>query len=190
MKKVKTIFIAIGIFVLIILIIIFGTVFILVKKYSQKGVSDDTGNTYLNRAKEITGLNLDHGEVIKFLDSKGGFFGEGDVLLEIQYSNEDFKDIEEQISTRKYWKELPMKKKLREYLMGLDFEFPQCGHYLFYDRHSEADSHYDYKEMTKRPSIDFSVLISDSDAKKLFISKEIRREWFPYGDHSHTVILQ
>ena len=172
MKKMKTIFITIGVLVLIISIIIFGTIFMLVKKYSEKGLSNNTGEAYLDRAKEITGLDLDHGKVIKLLDTKGGFFGEGRVLLELQYSNKDYKAIEEQISAQKYWKELPMEEDLTEHFLGLDFEFPQNGYYLFYDRHSEADFHYDYKEMEKRSSMDFSVVILDNDAKKIIYMEE------------------
>lgn len=66
-----------------------------------------------------------------------------------------------------------MEEDLTEHLLGLDFEFPQNGYYLFYDRHSEADFHYDYKEMAKRHSMDFSVLILDDDAKKtIYIEKD------------------
>lgn len=60
-----------------------------------------------------------------------------------------------------------MKEDLAEYLLGLDFEVPKKGYYLFYDRHSEANFRYDYKAMKKRYSIDFSVLILDNDAKKI-----------------------
>ena len=49
----------------------------LVKKYSEKGISNNTGDAYLDRAKEITGLDLDHGKVIKLLDTKGGFLEKG-----------------------------------------------------------------------------------------------------------------
>lgn len=65
----------------------------LVKKYSEKGISNNTGDAYLDRAKEITGLDLDHGKVIKLLDTKGGFFGEGDVVLELQYSKKITKPL-------------------------------------------------------------------------------------------------
>ncbi len=173
MKKMKTIFIAICVLVLIILIIIFVTIFIGAQKYSEKSLFTDTGDVYLDRAKEITGLDLDHGKVIKLFDTKGGFLGEAKVLLELQYSNEDYKAIEEQISAQKYWKKLPLEDDLTEHLLGLDFELPQNGYYLFYDRHSEADFQYDYKKMKKRHSMDFSVLILDNDAKKIiYIEKD------------------
>lgn len=91
----------------------------------------------------------------------------------IQYSNENYKDIEEQISTQKYWEDLLVKEELKEHLLGLDFEFPQSGYYLFYDRHSEADFPYDYKKMTKRHSMNFSVIILDNDAKTIiYIEKD------------------
>lgn len=94
-------------------------------------------------------------------------------MLELQYSDEDYKFIEEQISTQKYWEELPIEKELAEHLLGLDFQVPQSGYYLFYDRHSKADFHYDYKEMTKRSSMNFSIIILDRDAKKIiYIEKD------------------
>lgn len=66
-----------------------------------------------------------------------------------------------------------MKEELTEHLLGLDFEFPQNGYYLFYDRHSEANSHYDYKEMDKRNSMNFSVLILDNDTQEvIYIEKD------------------
>lgn len=70
-----------------------------------------------------------------------------------------------------------MEEELTKHLMGLDLEVPENGYYLFYDRHKEADSHYDVEEMPKRSSMDFSVIISDRDGKKWFISKRTRREW-------------
>lgn len=97
-------------------------------------------------------------------------------MLELQYSDENYKDLEEQISTKEYWREFPMEEELTKHLMGLDFELPENGYYLFYDRHKEADSHYDVEEMPKRSSMDFSVIISDWDGKKWFILKRTRKE--------------
>lgn len=143
------------------------------KKYGgSSSASYDNGDVYIDRAEDITGLDLDHGEVNRLTDTKGGFFGEGDVLLELQYSQKDYQDIEDQIPAQKYWNKLPMEKELSEYLLGLDFEFPQNGYYLFYDRHSEVKSHYDYKEMKRRHSIDFSIIILDNDTQKLIYIEE------------------
>lgn len=158
-----------------VLIIIFVILFLFIVggKYSEKSSSTDMGNVYLSRAEKLTGLKLDYGKIIRCYDTKGGFFGEGKVLLEIQYSKEDYKVIEDQVSIQKYWKKLPMKEELTEHLLGLDFEFPQNGYYLFYDRHSEANSHYDYKEMDKRNSMNFSVLILDNDTQEvIYIEKD------------------
>ena len=66
-----------------------------------------------------------------------------------------------------------MNEELTKLLLGLDFEFPQSGYYFFYDRHSEATSHYDYKEMDKRHSMNFSVLILDNDTQDIiYIEKD------------------
>lgn len=142
------------------------------KKYGAADSDYENGKVYIDSAEDITGLDLDHGEVTRLTDTKGGFFGEGDVLLELQYSQEDYQDIEDQIFDQKYWKELPVEEELAEYLLGLDFEFPQNGYYLFYDRHKEADFPYDYKEIKKRHSIDFSVIILDNDTQKVVYIEE------------------
>lgn len=159
-----------------VLIIIFVILFLFIVggKYSEKSSSTDKkGDVYLSRAEKLTGLKLDYGKIIRCYDTKGGFFGEGKVLLEIQYSKEDYKVIEDKVSLQKYWKKLPMKEELTEHLLGLDFEFPQNGYYLFYDRHCEANSHYDYKEMDKRNSMNFSVLILDNDTQEvIYIEKD------------------
>ena len=168
MKTLKIILAAFGAAILIIAMTISVTIFIMAKKYGgSSSKSYDNGDVYIDRAEDITGLDLDHGKVARLNDTKGGFFGEGKVLLELQYSQEDFQDIEDQISTKKYWKKLPMEEELTERLMGFDFEFPQSGYYLFYDRHKEAKFHYDYKEIKKRHSMNFSVIFLDNEAKKL-----------------------
>lgn len=172
MKK-KVFFIAMCVLILFVLTIILVSLFIGDRKYSKKSSSTDRGNVYLSRAEKLTGLKLDYGKIIRCYDTKGGFFGEGKVLLEIQYSKEDYKVIEDQVSIQKYWKKLPMKTELTEHLLGLDFEFPPNGYYFFYDRHSEANSHYDYKEMDKRNSMNFSVLILDNDTQEvIYIEKD------------------
>lgn len=168
MKTLKIILAAFGAAILLIAMLIFVIIFIMAKKYGgSSSASYDNGDVYIDRAEDITGLDLDHGKVARLNDTKGGFFGEGDVLLELQYSDEDHKNIEDQIPAQKHWQELPMEKELTDRLMGFDFEFPQSGYYLFYDRHKEAKSHYDYKEIKKRHSIDFSVIILDNDTQKL-----------------------
>lgn len=146
MKTLKIIFAAFSAAILLIAMLIFVIIFIMAKKYGgSNSASYDNGDVYIDRAEDITGLDLDHGKVARLNDTKGGFFGEGDVLLELQYSDEDYKNIEDQIPAQKHWQELPMEKELTDRLLGLDFELPQSGYYLFYDRHKEAKSHYDYK---------------------------------------------
>lgn len=166
-KTIKIILITLIAVFLIISALVLLVIFIMFKKYGVPDSAYENGDVYIERAEDITGLDLDHGEVSRLTDTKGGFFGEGKVLLELQYSQEDYQDIEDQISTQKYWIELPMEEELTERLMGFDFEFPQSGYYLFYDRHRDAKSHYDYKEIKKRHSMNFSVLILDNDTKKL-----------------------
>lgn len=168
MKKVLIpILITLGILLFLGIAVVSVFIFMGYNEYGENNSSDTTESTYLPRAETYSGLQLKHGNVVRFSDTKGGFFGEGDVFLEIQYSQEEYKDIESQISTNEHWNELPMDEELSEHLLGFDFEFPQNGYYLFYDRHSEADSHYDYKEMPKRHSMNFSVTLLDRDTNKL-----------------------
>lgn len=161
----------IGVFVLLILVAILVAIILTSGKGDEEESTvhtDDTLEWVLDRAEKIAGTDLEHGEVVRFSDTHGGFLGDGDVFLELQYSDEDYKQIEEQISTqKKYLEELPMAEELARYLMGWDFEVPQSGYYLFYDRHSDADDRHDYKEMGERASRNFSVIILDQDAKKI-----------------------
>lgn len=138
-------------------------------KNRNNGEKKDMSNFYLKRAKEITNFNLDDGDIKRFTDTKGGFFGEGDALLELQYPYDKFQTFIENASTDNNWKELPVNKELQKYLMGLSFECPANGYYLFYDRHREAESHYDYKEMMKRHSRDFTVIFLDENTKRVTI---------------------
>lgn len=166
-KTIKIILMALLAAVLIISALVFLVIFIMFKKYGVPDSAFENGDVYIERAEDISKLDLDHGEVSRLTDTKGGFFGEGDVVLELQYSQEECQEIGDQVSTQKYWKELPMEKELADRLLGLDLEFPQSGYYLFYNRHREAKSHYDYKEIKKRASRDFSVLILDKNTNKL-----------------------
>lgn len=166
-KTIKIILIAILAAVLIVSSLVFLVILLMFKKYGVPDSAYENGDVYIESAEDITKLDLDHGEVSRLTDTKGGFFGEGDVVLELQYSDEDYQNMEDQISTQKHWKELPMEKDLAERLMGLDLELPQNGYYLFYDRYKDAKSHYDYKAAKKRHSMNFSVLILDKETEKL-----------------------
>ena len=66
-----------------------------------------------------------------------------------------------------------MKKELSKHLMGFGFEVPEIGYYLFYDRHREADNPYDTEKMWKHGSVDFSVVILDTnDSLVYYIEKD------------------
>ena len=161
MKKVKIILCLMLRSILIVISIIWLVVYIMdVNKDKKK---DSSANFYLSHAEKITGLDLDGGNIIKSIDTKGGFFGEGKALIEINYSPETFIDISKKVSVQKHWKELPMDEELSEHLLGFDFDLSEKGYYLFYDRNNEAKSHYEYKDLTKRHSFNFSVIILDED---------------------------
>ncbi len=144
-------------------------------EYHEDGKSVD--NDYLARAKKILGLDLGMEHVVRLSDTKGVFWGEGDALLELQYSHKEYKAIKEKLVTEKHWKKFPMKflsveALLSTYLLPLDFEMPKRGYYLFYDRHEKAASHYDYRKITKRGSMSFSVCILDDAADKIIYIEE------------------
>ena len=168
MKKVKIILCLVLSSILIIVSIIWLVVYIMdVNKNKKK---DSSANYYLSNAEKITSLDLDGGNIIKSIDTEGGFFGEGEALVEIKYSPDRFNDITKKVSVQKHWKELPMDEELEKHLLGLlglDFDLPEKGYYLLYDRHNEAKFHYDYKEMMNRHSINISVFILDEDIEKV-----------------------
>ncbi|MCH5253070.1 MAG: hypothetical protein J1F22_08895 [Lachnospiraceae bacterium] len=148
-------------------ILIFANI-ILIVMFMQKYLDTDFfTNDYLSKAERISNLDLDGGNIVKSIDTHGGFFGEGDTLVEIQYSSDKFNDIVKEISVQEHWGKLPMNEELEKYLLGLDFELPEKGYYLFYDRHNDAKFHYDYKAMMRRHSINFSFLIVDEDAEEV-----------------------
>ena len=76
------------------------------------------------------------------------------------------------ILSKEHWKKLPIKSLSEEDLLCdslllLNFEKPKKGLFLFYDRHKEASSPYDYNEMIKRDRMNFSAIFFDDDTKQI-----------------------
>ena len=143
-----------------------------VAKMEYHGDKTIVNNDYVSRIQRFSNLNLNQENIAEFSDSKGVFFEEGEVLLKFQYSNKEYKAVKGKILSKEHWKKLPIKSLSEEDLLCdslllLNFEKPKKGLFLFYDRHKEASSPYDYNEMIKRDRMNFSAIFFDDDTKQI-----------------------
>lgn len=115
-------------------------------------------------------------ELVREINTHGGFLGDGDYFIELNCSKLD--DTEIKIN----WKKLPVSEELQKPL-----ELKQCrgdgckdiyerynipnienGYYYFYDRHSDTTNYRNEELINERSSYNFSVGLYDVDHKTLY----------------------
>lgn len=128
-----------------------------------------------NNAISNLELNKDNCKILEEKDTHGGFLGDGDYFARIKCSK-----IEDKIN--KKWKELPISDELKEVTEMEHCDSKSCeniykrynipnienGYYYFKDRHSESTNTYDYKDINKRSSYNFTFAILDKDTNMIY----------------------
>ena len=114
--------------------------------------------------------NLSGGVVKSERDSHGGFHNDGCLQIIVQLpENYDTKDM----GNSPHWHSLPLTGSLHTFVCQPyddELTIPEIenGYYYFRDRHAESDDPYDYGELLKRYSFNFTLAIFDADTKKLY----------------------
>ena len=131
-------------------------------------------------SKEL-GIDAKGGRVISNEDTHGGFQGDGETFISIEYDN---KALEEEIKANPAWKALPLDKTSEALIYGTENEdgcigpflsdeeghplIPKIekGYYILIDRQSEKEG-----DILERYSFNFTFSIYDSHNDMLYFCK-------------------
>ena len=128
------------------------------------------GSDTLTTVSKECEMDLGGGTVESVGDSHGGFHGDGCLQIIVQLpENYDTKDM----ADNPHWRSLPLTGSLHTFVCqpydnALTIPEIKKGYYYFRDRHAESDDPYDYGELLKRYSFNFTLAIFDADTKKLY----------------------
>lgn len=132
----------------------------------------------LNYVAEDLQLDISQGEVIKNKDTHGGWLGDGESIVILSFTPEEYAQLEEQLT--EHWYLLPLPDTLQGCLSfrGLDDDMKEMeqtplltpakhGYYYFFDRHSDSTNPYDHTDLFSRYSYNFTLAILDSETHTL-----------------------
>lgn len=125
-------------------------------------------------------IGVSRGTVLTEEDSHGGFHGDGISFVSVQFEDDSFRDI---VAGQDSWKPLPADDPVQTLLYGSagsgpyvtdgngDRLFPlvQNGYYWLHDR-QEGDRA-EKSDILHRPSLNFTVVVYDADARTLYYSR-------------------
>lgn len=128
------------------------------------------------------GIDCSRGIANEYIETHGGFLGDGDTFIEIQFPNGSFEQV---ISECEEWRELPLTENLKIIIYGISNEeriweprvageIPEIrnGYYYFEDRHSESSDKYDDSEIFDRYSYNYTIAVYDADTMTLYYCEE------------------
>jgi len=139
-------------------------------------------STPQGHVSKYLGIDCSRGIANEYIETHGGFLGDGDTFIEIQFQNEDF---EKRIRESEGWRELPLTENLKIIIYGISdeekdwesrvaSEIPEIrnGYYYFEDRHSESMDKYDDSEIFDRSSYNYTIAVYDADKMILYYCEE------------------
>lgn len=147
------------------------------------GCRAEKTDNILSEISKTIGVDVSAGEVISESDSHGGFHGDGDMVVEIQFADTSFSD---QIKENEVWNAMPLTENLTALVYGIRKEdgsvgpmihsgdgtpaIPEVdnGYYYFRDRHSQSTDPTDDSGVLGRASYNFTIAIYDTDSKILY----------------------
>ena len=146
----------------------------------------------LRELEEKTGLELPKHEVYGYVDTHGGFFGDGDTLVTLTFSEKADGKLRGQMKELSYWNDMPLSTNLHTFLYGgyvergeygyetmwiAQVDWPEItqGYWYLLDESSEvtgvgeesAQSHND-ENLFKRASYNVTVVVYDTVNRTLY----------------------
>lgn len=119
---------------------------------------------------EILRTGVSTGEILTEMDTHGGFHGDGENYVVLQFPDADSFQIPES----GFWHELPLSDNLHTFLYeythytqvwdavgGELIPRIESGYYFFYDRNSDNLSHFGDEELLSRGSYNFILAVYD-----------------------------
>ncbi|WP_130860959.1 DUF4153 domain-containing protein [Bacilliculturomica massiliensis] len=151
------------------------------------GAGERTGGDELFRAADLMGFDVWSGQVIRGMDTHGGFHGDGRTYIEMDYSAADT-ELGAVLAADPDWKPLPLTDALQRAVYGQQpdettyyaslVESPEegipaippvtRGYYRFVDRSSQSLDPQDDSQLFERNSYNFTLAIYDEETKILY----------------------
>lgn len=146
------------------------------------GWAKDAENV-LSEISNMIGVDVSVGEVVSESDSHGGFHGDGDRIIKIQFADTSVSDL---IKDNKKWSAMPLTENLTALVYGLHTEnssigpmihdgnnvpvVPEIGngYYYFQDRHDQSMDPKDDTNVLSRASYNFTIVLFDMEANILY----------------------
>jgi len=147
------------------------------------GCRAEKTNNVLSEISKTIGVDVSAGEVMSESDTHGGFHGDGDTVVVIQFADTSFSD---QIKDNEEWNAMPLTENLTALVYGIHTETSSIGpmihsgdnvpvvpeiengYYYFRDRHSQSTDPKDDTNVLNRASYNFTIAIFDVDANILY----------------------
>ncbi len=145
----------------------------------------------LREMEEKTGLDLPRHEAYGYVDTHGGFFGDGDTVVTLTFSKEADEKLREQMENLPYWNSMPLSNNLHAFLYGgyvegmesfqtmwlPQTEWPEItqGYWYLLDESSEVtgdgdetgEAHND-ANLFKRASFNVTVVVYDTETRTVY----------------------
>lgn len=113
----------------------------------------------------------EQGTMVTNIDTHGGFLGDGDAFVKVEYDAEAGREIQKKLSNDEDWGSLPLTDDLKRVAGCCRYEFPRSrenGYYYFYDRSRESENPKDASPVMHRYSYNFTLGIYDSEENALY----------------------
>ncbi len=145
--------------------------------------SSDSGTDDLSKT---LGVDLSGGTVLSSEDTHGGFHGDGNAYIEMNFDDASGSALADTMADSSNWCAFPLSDNLQAIAYGrvdgnaqygpyiADDEGASIippiehGYYYFYDRHSESSNPKDDTELLIRSSLNFTIALYDTDNHKLY----------------------
>ena len=140
-----------------------------------------TRSTSENVEHEL-GISLPETISVTYANTHGGFHGDGETWIALNFTAEGAKELSGQMS-EEGWQPLPMVGELRAAVYGGELDgvnygdgvfarysvsAPVNGWYWFFDRHSEATDPHSADGLLGRYSMNYSAAVFDADRNTLY----------------------
>lgn len=145
-----------------------------------------TSKNNVRYLSKVLGINMSGGTIVEYTDTHGGFHGDGDTYIKVEFDDRTSKILLEDLNNNQNWSGLPLSDNLYAAVYGKEYDsiiiralvqdadykpiIPNIekGYYYFYDRNSESKNVKDDTELFNRYSYNFTIAIYDTMNQVLY----------------------
>ena len=135
------------------------------------------------RISKSLGIEIPKNIKIEYEDTHGGFHGDGETVVVVEFNNSIGEDIKSKISNNEDWNSLPLSENLDLIMYGgqkegidyaynlaeaLDMPPIENGYWFFNNRHSNSISPKEDSNLFNQYSFNFKIAVYDIDTQTLY----------------------